>query len=153
YAITGNSIDEGLEVDESQIDYNERRIPLAWVSHRGQRYDWLLIPLRPFDEVNERNALDKLLVFEPPREGRDYSCGIDTADGLGKMQQDGGVIHVMGRGKRSDPDMRVGVFPPNRNTPPQTVGFAAALGAWYGPVCRDPRGVKFCIEQRERPGD
>jgi hypothetical protein len=33
------------------------------------------------------------------------------------------------------------------------VGFAAAMAAWYGPSCRDPRGVKFCIEQRERPGD
>ena len=33
------------------------------------------------------------------------------------------------------------------------VGFAACLAAWYGKHARDPRGIKFCIEQRMRPGD
>jgi hypothetical protein len=43
--------------------------------------------------------------------------------------------------------------------PPQMVSIAACLAAWYGQYVdgrsrtKDPRGVKFCIEQRERYGD
>jgi len=60
---------------------------------------------------------------------------------------------VTANAKGNFPDIQVAEFTSRRINPAQAVGFAAALGAWYGPVCRDPRGVKFCIEQRERPGD
>jgi hypothetical protein len=39
------------------------------------------------------------------------------------------------------------------------VSIAACVAAWYGQAefgrcnTKDPRGVKFCIEQRDRPGD
>lgn len=153
YAIVGNSIDEGFDIDPELIDYDDERIAIEWESHRGMKYDWVLIPLLPFDEGNERNAMDKLLVFELPKTGREYSCGIDTADGLGKEEEDRTVINMTLSAKGNYPDIQVCEFVSNRVNPPQAVGFAAALGAWYGPFCRDPRGVKFCIEQRERPGD
>lgn len=153
YAITGNSIDDGFDVDPSLIDYEKERIFLNWESFRGMEYSWTLVPLLPFDERDERNAFDKLLVFEPPKEGRNYSCGIDTADGLGHEDEDRCSIVMTQSATGNYPDVQVAEFTSNRINPPQTVGFAAALGAWYGPVCRDPRGVKFCIEQRERPGD
>lgn len=153
YAIAGNSIDDGFEVDADLIDYERERISISWDSHRGMHYEWVLIPLLPFDERDERYAFDKLLVFEQPKPGRDYSIGIDTADGLGKEDEDRCVINVTLSAKGNHPDIQVAEFVSNRINPPQTVGFAAALGAWYGAVCRDPRGAKFCIEQRERPGD
>lgn len=153
YAIVGNSIDEGFEPDESIIDYEAERIHVEWDSHRGQHYEWLLIPLLPFDDSNERPVLDKVLVFEEPKQGRDYSIGIDTADGLGKDDEDRSVCNVTLSAKGNFPDIQVAEFVSNRVNPPQMVGFAAALAAWYNPMCRDPRGVKFCIEQRERPGD
>lgn len=153
YAITGNSIDDGLEVDTKMIDYDKERIYVEWDSHRGQHYDWVLIPLRPIDDRNERDTLDKLFVYELPKQGRDYSIGIDTADGLGKEEDDRCVINVTLSAKGNYPDIQVAEFVSNRINPPQTVGFAAALAAWYGPFCRDSRGAKFCIEQRERPGD
>jgi len=153
YAIVGTTIEEEFEVEESQIDWDAERIPLHWESPRGMAYDWVLIPLLPFDELNERDALDKLLVFEEPKDGRDYSIGIDTADGLGHEEEDRAVICVTNNAKGNFPDVQVAEWVSNRVNPPQTVGFAAAIGAWFNPKCRDPRGVKFCIEQRMRPGD
>lgn len=153
YAIVGNAVDENLEPVESMIDYDKPRIPIAWDSHRGHHYDWLLIPLKPFDEAEERQSLDRLFVFEEPKMGRDYSAGIDTADGLGKEDEDRSVCNITYSAKGNYPDIQVAEFVSNRLNPPQLVGFVAALGAWYGPMCRDPRGVKFCIEQRMRPGD
>jgi hypothetical protein len=153
YAITGNSIDDGFEVDTELIDYEKERILIDWDSHRGNKYHWVLIPLLPFDERDERRAFDKLLVFEPPQAGRDYSMGVDTADGLGHEDEDRCVINLTQSAVGNHPDIQVAEFTSNRINPPQTVGFAAAIAAWYGPKCRDPRGVKFCIEQRERPGD
>jgi hypothetical protein len=152
YAIVGSSIDDTIEPDDSIIDYNRPRIHVEFDSHRDQHYDWILIPLLPFDETNERLALDRLLVYEEPLDGADYSEGIDTADGLGKEEDDRCVINVTKTGKMT-PDVQVAEFVSNRINPPQTVGFAACLAAWYGKHTRDPRGVKFCIEQRERPGD
>ena len=153
YAIVGNAIDEGFEADETIIDYDAERIVIEWDSHRGHHYEWNLIPLLPFDESGERGPMDKLLVFREPEQGRDYSIGIDTADGLGKDDEDNTVINVTLAAKGNFPDIQMAEFVSNRVNPPQCVGFAAALGAWYGPVCRDPRGAKFIVEQRERPGD
>lgn len=153
YAIVGNSIDEGFEPAVEEIDYRKPRIPIHWESHRGMHYDWLLIPLLPLDESSEKFSMDRLLVFEPPKQGRDYSCGIDTADGLNREYSDRAVCNVTNSAKGNYPDIQVAEFTSLRVNPAQMVGFAAALAAWYGPMCRDPRGVKFCIEQRERPGD
>lgn len=153
YAVTGHSIDEGFEPDDSIIDYDLPRIHVQWDSHRGQHYDWTLIPLLPFDESREQNSLDKIIIYEEPREGQDYSIGIDTADGLGKEDEDRSVCNVTLSAKGENPDIQAAEFVSNRVNPPQMVGFAACLAAWYGPFCREARGVKFIIEQRERPGD
>ena len=153
YGIVGNAIDDGLSIPEDQIDYEDERIALHWESHRGMKYDWMLIPLLPFDEHDERNSFDKLIVFEEPKENRDYSIGIDTADGLGKEDEDRCVISVAQSAKGNNPDVQVAEFVSIRINSPQTVGFAAAIATWYGAATGDPRGVKFCIEQRERPGD
>lgn len=153
YAITGDSIDDGFEPDESQIDYNLPRIIITWESHRGQKFEWTMIPLLPFDETQERLALDKLIVWHEPEQGRNYSIGIDTADGLNKEDEDRSVLCVTRNGKGENQDEQVAELCSQRINPPQMVGFAACVAAWYGLHCADPRGVKFCIEQRERPGD
>lgn len=153
YAVVGKTIDDGFEPDPEIIDYDKSRIQVSWTSHRDVTYDWVLIPLKPFDDDSEHATFDKLLVFEPPKDGRDYSIGIDTADGLGKEEEDRTVINVTLSAKGNHPDIQVAEFSSIRVNSAQAVGFAACVGAWYGAACRDPRGVKFCIEQRERPGD
>jgi hypothetical protein len=160
YAITGNSIDDGFEPDESEIDYNGQRVLVDWTSHRGQHFDWTMIPLLPVDDERERSTFDKLLVYEEPNQApgmegqaQDYSIGIDTADGLGKEDEERTCICVTRNMKDREFDVQVAEITSTRINPAQAVGFAACIAAWYGRNTKDQRGVKFCIEQRERPGD
>jgi hypothetical protein len=160
YAIIGDSIDDGFEPDDSQIDYDKDRIRVVWNSNRGQRFEWTMVPLLPFDEDEERQSLDRIMVFEEPNmapghEGdpQDYSIGIDTADGLGHDDEDRSVCSISRSMKGEQCDIQVAEFTSNRINAPQMVGFAACLAAWYGENTIDPRGCKFAIEQRERPGD
>lgn len=156
YAIIGDSIDDGFEPAPEEIDYDQERIRVVWRSHRGQRFEWIMVPLLPFDETDERKALDKILIFEEPGfDGNkyDYSIGIDTADGLGHDDEDRSVCSIARSMKGEHCDVQVAEFCSNRVNAPQMVGFAACLAAWYGETAIDPRGCKFAIEQRERPGD
>lgn len=160
YAITGDSIDDGFDPVESEIDYDKERIRVTWNSHRGQSYQWVMVPLLPFDERDERKARDKVLIFEEPNsrpgfEGdpQDYSIGIDTADGLNQEDEDSTVISGNRSMKGENCDIQVFELASKRINAPQAVGFAACLAAWYGQNTIDSRGCKFAIEQRERPGD
>lgn len=153
YALISNQIDSGFEPPDDQIDYDQPRIIVEWESHRGQRYEWIMVPLLPFDETNERNALDKILIFEHPIKGCDYSVGVDTADGLGNEDEDRSCFSVTRNETDDRQDVQVAEFVSNRVNPAQMVGFAACIGAYFGRQAKDPRGVKFCIEQRDRPGD
>lgn len=160
YAITGDQIDEGFDVDDTLIDYEKERIRVTWNSHRGQKYEWTMIPLLPFDDKEEISSLDKLLVFEPPNmapghegDAQDYSIGVDTSDGLGKVEDDRCVLSGTRNMGNEKSDIQVFEFSSIRMNPPQTVGFAACIAAWYGQNTKDPRGVKFVIEQRTRSGD
>jgi len=156
YAITGDSIDDGFEPAEDQIDYDKERIRVVWNSHRGQRFEWIMVPLLPFDLEDERKSLDRILIFEEPGfegENHDYSIGIDTADGLGHDDEDRSVCSISRSMKGESCDVQVAELCSNRINSPQMVGFAACLGAYYGEKTIDPRGCKFAIEQRERPGD
>jgi hypothetical protein len=153
YAITGDSIDDGFEPAESNIDYDKAHIRVTWCSHRGQTYTWVLVPLKPVDEELETDSFDKLLVFEEPKRGYDYSIGIDTADGLGKEDEDRSCLSVTRNRFNDEFDYQVAELVSNRINSAQIVGFAACVAAWYGENTRDPRGVKFCVEQITRPGD
>ena len=160
YAVTGDSVDDGFEPHEEEIDYTKERIRVSWNSHRGQRYDWTMVPLREFDETDERKAMDKVLIFEEPNaapgqigEKQDYSIGIDTADGLGNEDEDRSVLSIARSMTGEKFDQQVAELSSNRINAPQMVAFAACLAAWYGQDTIDPRGVKFAIEQRTRSGD
>ena len=153
YAITGHSIDEEFEPDELQIDYSKEIIDLTWRSNRDERYDWALIPLLPIDEESETESFDKLLVFEPPQKGMLYSCGVDTAHGLGYEDEDRFCASMTRVSTGSSFDMQCAELTSNRFSPAQAVPFLAAMATWYGKGSGSYRGVKFSIEQVEGPGD
>jgi len=153
YAITGDSIDDGFEPDDSIIDYDKDRIRILWNSDRGQQFKWVLIPLLPVDEEIETETFDKLLVYEEPKVGYSYSCGIDTADGLGKEDEDRTCVSMTRNRYGDEFDYQVAELTSNRINSAQIVGFAACMAAWYGERTHDSRGVKFCVEQIGRPGD
>jgi len=164
YAVTGQSVligqnDEPYQPDPESIDYDKPRIPVSWRSKNGQMNYWELIPLKDFDDKDDTQCFNKLLVFQHPEEGCDYSLGIDTADGLGNVDEDRAVCEVVLNRTGNQRDEQVAEFVSNEVNPPQMVSIAACLGAWYGQWqgdragTKDPRGAKFIIEQRARYGD
>ena len=153
YAITGHSIDEEFEPSESEIDYAKDIIHLTWKSNRDERYDWELVPLLPVDEETESYTFDKLFVFEPPQKGGIYSCGVDTAHGLGKEDEDRFCASMTRVSSGAGCDVQAAELTSNRFSPAQAVPFLAAIATWYGQISGHYRGVKFSIEQVEGPGD
>ena len=153
YAITGHDVDDAFYPREDQIDDSEPIIEISWNSNRGQTYEWQLVPLLPLSEDEEVNTMDRLLVYEPPKRGSMYTCGIDTADGLGQEDEDRTVLSLSKNLFDGDSDRQACELTSNRLNAAQAVAFAACIGAWYGPACRDSRGVRFAIEQIGRPGE
>ena len=152
YAILGHDIVDNF-YDQDLFDWDKPRLMIKWESYRGQRYDWELVPMLPIDEDDERVTMDRLFVFEEPIRGNNYSCGIDTADGLGKEDEDRSVISVTKNKYADQFDIQCAEFTTNRLNSAQITAFAAAIGAYYGPACPDSRGMKFAIEQIKGPGD
>jgi hypothetical protein len=97
--------------------------------------------------------MDRVLIYEEPQKGQYYSCGIDTADGLGKEDEDRTVLSVANNRFQGEADKQVAEFTSNKVNAAQVVAFAACLGAYYGPYCPDSRGMKYVIEQIGRPGE
>lgn len=161
YAITGDSVDEGFEPSEDEIDYSKERIQVEWTSNRGVRFEWTMIPLLPCEEEkDDRQTLGRVRVFESPRPNKNYTFGIDTADGYGFDEEDRSVCSGTRSETDDECDEQVFEFAHNRVNAPQMVSFAACLAAWYSQDPHrhrtwtlDERGIKFCIEQRERSGD
>ncbi len=153
YAIIGHDIDESFYPDPSIIDIHKQTITVKWTSNRGQRYEWEMIPLISLDEDVERNTMDRVLIYDDPEKGQYYSCGVDTADGLGKEDEDRTVLSVTNNRFQGEADIQVCEFTSNKVNAAQVVAFAACLGAYYGPCCPDARGMKYVIEQIGRPGE
>lgn len=164
YAITGDSVlvgqnNEAYFPEDDAIDYDKERIEVRWKGKNGQLTEWELVPLKPFDSADDSLCFNKLLVFDMPREGCDYSIGVDTADGLGNPDEDHAVISGTLNRRGNQRDDQVCEFVTNNVNPAQMVTFVACIAAWYGQRqgdrfrTADPRGAKLIIEQRERPGD
>jgi len=153
YAIVGHSIDYKFDPDEGTVDEESPIIDIHWTNNRDERYDWQMIPLLPFNEDNEIETMDRLLIFEEPQRGFEYSLGIDTAHGLGKPDEERFCGSMTKVGKGGGYDVQVAEYTSNRLSPSQAVPFMACLAAHFGQKSGNPRGVKFTIEQVEGPGD
>lgn len=164
YAVTGKSVligqdDEPYEPDPEQIDYSKERIKVSWKSRQGETYYWELVPLLPFDDSDDPQCFNKLLVFDPPREGCDYAIGVDTAWGLGNPDEDRSVASVMLNRKGNQRDEQVAEFVSNIVNQAQFVSILACIASWYGQWVggtagtKHALGAKFIIEQVTRAGD
>ena len=155
YAIQGDSIDDAfiLENDDPRIDWDSPVIPVTFKNHRGQRYSWELIPLLPVNEDIETETFDKLLVYEPPQQGADYSCGVDSADGLDQPDEERACASINRNMYGVEADRQCAELTSKRMNPAQLTAFVACMAAWYGEKTKDWRGVKFAIEQIKGPGD
>ena len=148
YSITGEGIEDKHAPLDSEVSFVRPRISTAY-DGRGKRYTWTLIPLDPAGretEIYDWNG--RLLVFETPREGRDYSIGIDTAGGGGL---DRTVISVNRVGKGIEQDVQVAELASDAINAAESYAFVMALASWYGNASTHEPKVAF--EQRQAPGD
>lgn len=158
YAVTGKTIligseNKPYEPPPETIDTELPRIQLHWEAPDGNTYDWELVPLLPFNDGEDQECFNKLLIFIPPNPGSIYSMGVDTADGLGTPNEDRSCLSVLVNRTGKQRDEQAAEFVSNRVNSPQMARIAAAVAVLYGEESGDPMGVKMAIEQRRKPGD
>lgn len=164
YFIAGKTIIVGSEMKPfeppaEEIDYDGERIQLHWEANDGNKYDWELIPCLPFDDSDDTRCFDKLLVFEPPKEGADYSEAIDTADGLNLPNEDRSSLTILKHGAAKERDVAVAQFTSLRVNPAQMSRIAACVAVLFGTdgngniTSANPMVMQFIIEQIRKTGD
>ena len=164
YAITGKTILMGNENEPYRpnpeiVNGREPEIILDWEGIDENEYRWNLIPLNTFDDSTDSACFDRLLVYEPPEHGAEYSISIDTAHGLNTPNEDRCALRVHRYGHNREPDRQVASFNSLRVNSPQTARIAAAVAVLYGTdgnknvTSSNPLLAKFIIEQVRKPGD
>lgn len=150
YGIIGEGIDEKFEPDPAIVDYNKPRFEVSWQTPRGVTLEWMFLPLKPIDERDENSAMGKLLVFEPPILGVDYSMAGDTSDGIGG---DRTVLDVNRIGPVDGPDVQAAEFCSDLVSTAEAAHFMSAIAAWYAPKIPMYGCPLIAVEQRRKPGD
>lgn len=150
YGIIGEGIDEKHEPDPAIVDYNKPRFEVSWTTPKGVQLEWMMLPLKPVDEHDEYDAMTKLLVFEKPIHGCDYSMAGDTSDGVG---EDRSVINLNRIGSEEGPDVQAAEFCSDRVSTAEAAHFMAAIAAWYSPGIPQWKMPLMAVEQRRKPGD
>jgi hypothetical protein len=150
YGIIGEGIDDKFEPDPAIVDYDKPRFEVSWDTPKGVKLEWMFLPLKLIDEHDENSAMAKLLVFEKPIPGVDYSMAGDTSDGIG---EDRSVIDVNRIGPEDGPDVQAAEFCSNLVSTAEAANFMAAIAAWYAPDIPTWKMPLMAVEQRRKPGD
>lgn len=132
YGLSGQSIEDAHEPPTELIDYSRERVPVRYLSRKGESYRWELVPLRfvpPPRETDPDDVDGALLVFRPPQPNVSYSIGVDTSEGKG---QDSTVISVWTYGSRDQPDIQAAEFASCHVNHVEAFAFVMAIAAYYG---------------------
>ncbi len=129
YGLVGQSIEDAHEPPTNEIDYDKPRIPIRHKSHRGDVYQWELVPLRyelyegatgrkeELDEIDGRLFIFKQPLFRQPNHApsmqgvKQYGVGVDSSTGMG---YDYSVISVTQKGDGAVPDVQAAEWRSNR---------------------------------------
>lgn len=152
YMLVGDGVPEKYEPPEAEIWYGEDsppRLKCSWTNQGGEKFDWMFVPLKPVPE-EKFDPLGKFLIFEEPKEGFDYSMGMDTGTGVGG---DRSVICMTKIGIEAEPDFQVAEYASDNVSLDDIYIFGSALAALYGKHLADHRHPKIIIEQRRKFGD
>jgi hypothetical protein len=160
WAIIGEQIPERQHPDPLEINHERDRFQIQYDGHihdlRGRQnktFEWEFIPIRqPVERgVELFNANNKLLVFEWPEEGYDYSVGVDNSGGT---KQDNSIIAVNRHSLQgNEPDVICAMFASNTINPANMHTYGMAIAALYR-VDGMPKGEPLVgIEQVYGMGD
>ena len=157
YMLAGDGVEAKREPPESRVWYGEDsppRIRFHWdyqskASRKMERLDWMLVPMaREHEKVFD--PLEKILIYEEPREGFDYSCGADTGTGVGG---DRTVLTVTRFGTDAEPDVQVCEFASDSIPASEIYAWISALNAYYSKVMTWRPHPKIAIEMKRKFGD
>ena len=154
YMIAGDGIEEKREPKEGEIWYGDEAPPrqrFHWTTLKKEKMEWMLVPLAPVPDKTF-DPLEKLLVWEEPREGFDYSVGDDTGTGVGG---DRFILNVTRHGTNEFPDEQVAEFASDSIPTAEQYAWIAAVTAYYARYMKPgPKGhPKICPEMRRKFGD
>jgi len=160
WSIIGEQIPERFYPDPLDLDADHDRFRIQYKGYvhdlRGRQsktFEWEFIPLRkPIEKgVELFDVNNKLLIFEWPEEGYDYSIGIDNSGGT---RQDNSIIAVNRHSLRgSEPDVVCAVFTSNTINPSLMHTYALAIAALYKDAMEPGREPLVGIEQVYGMGD
>lgn len=142
YGITGHGIEDKNEPAEDDIDFSDeaRHKIVTYQSNKGDTYKWELVPLRPdvIDDEDEEHGADqadgKLLIFNEPEPGHDYTVGVDTGGGVGG---DSTSIEVWRKGVRGLPDVQCAEFASAFISHVEAYAYVMAIAAYYAKFMRN----------------
>ena len=160
WAIIGEQIPERLSPDRFEIDQAKDRFQVEYKGHvhdlRGRQnkiFEWEFIPLfEPIEKgVELFDANNKLLVFEWPEEGYDYSIGVDNSGGT---RQDNSIVAVNRHSLHgSESDIICAMFSSNTINPAMMHTYVLAMAALYKTKMDSGREPLVGIEQVYGMGD
>jgi hypothetical protein len=150
FMLAGDGVEKKREPDESLVWYGQSsppRLRCHW-NTRKERLDWMFVPLKPI--TGKFDPLEKFLIWEEPREGFDYSIGIDTGTGVGG---DRSVINVTRYGCDDEPDVQVAEFASDSIPTAEIYAWISAAASLYGCYMKDKPHPKLSIEMKRKFGD
>lgn len=151
FGILGEGIAEKHEPSPYAVDGKAQRYSTNWKTPREERLEWIFMPLRSEDiEQPKFDPLKKLIIYEYPEKGADYSIGCDTGTGVGG---DRTIISVAKTGREADSDIQVAEFSSDDITNVEIYAWVAAIASFYGQHMDEGKTPKICIEQRRKYGD
>lgn len=153
YMLAGDGVETKREPPDDKVWYGEDappRLRFHWNDEiKSSRYDWMWVPIRKGLE-KAFDPLEKMLMWEEPLEGFDYSMGVDTGTGVGG---DRSVITVTRYGTDAEPDMQVAEFSADSIPTAELYAWMAAIAAFYSRHMREKPHPKICIEMKRKFGD
>ena len=152
YMIAGDGIAEKYEPKDPDIWYGDSapdRLRCHWMTPRKEKMEWMFVPLLPVKK-QLFDPLGKFLMYEEPREGFDYSMGVDTGTGVGG---DRTVINVTRYGTGSDADVQVAEYTADHVALDDIYAWICAIATLYSQYMTDKPHPKIAIEMRRKFGD
>lgn len=150
FGIIGEGIAEKHDPAPIDVDYDRPRFVTTWRTPREEKMEWVLMPLLGDTESASFNPLKKLMIYEYPEKGADYSIGGDTGTGVGG---DRTVISVARNGQDALSDIQVAEFASDDISNVEIYAWVAAIASFYGQYMEDEKHPKIVIEQRRKYGD
>lgn len=150
YGILGEGIAEKHEPPPFDVDAGDRLFA-TWTTPRDEKFEWVFLPMRYIDpEKPTFQPLKKLLMYEGPVKGADYTIGGDTGTGVGG---DRTIITVTRTGSDASADVQVAEFASDDITNVEIYAYVMAISALYATYMEEGKHPKIIIEQKRKYGD